>query len=328
MRRRNGPVIGGVMAICLLTGCSGLPGLDRPARPEAKPSTPSATPTPASPVSTQEATAVLDDYIKRNNAANKARSTELLAGYEAGSSFVIDQAAYNSSRILHKKTEYVPFGYAEPAFHAPAPTWFLATALWKGRTETAKTPTYLLFTKEADGWRQVYAPDVFTGVGAAPEIATPVTEVKQADATGLLMSPADFAKGYAAHLGGKSSTRFAADRLTTSAASNRSKMDPYAKLTEAVRPASRYPSYALRTADGGALVFTTFQRARRYDVRQGPQRNYVFQKNNGLIRGKFYTFLKVTDLVQVAAHIPPKTAEPAQVKVIGSYSGIISGSGS
>ncbi|MEU4580025.1 hypothetical protein ACBI99_42350 [Nonomuraea sp. ATR24] len=323
MRRRHGTVIGGVLAACLVAGCSGLPGPDRPARQQ--PPSPSAA--PAAVVSPQEAAAVLDDYVKRNNAANKARSDELLAAYEAGSSYAIDRAAYASSRALSRTTEYVPFGYTRPAFHAPTPTWFLTTALWKGRTKTADTPTYLLFTKEADGWRQVYAPDVFSGIGGAPELATPAAEVKPADATGLLMSPADFAKSYAAHLGGRSSTRFAADELTTSAARNRRNMAPYAKLKEVVRPASRYPSYALRTADGGALVFTTFQRARRYDVRQGPQRNYVFQKDNGLIKGKFYTYMNVTDLLQVAAHIPPKSDEPAQVKVIASYTGIITGDG-
>jgi hypothetical protein len=103
-------------------------------------------------------------------------------------------------------------------------------------------------------------------------------------------------------------------------------MRQYAKLTESARPTA-YPSYALRTADGGALAFTTIERARRYDVLPGPKRNYVHQKNNGLLPGKYYTYMKLTELIQVVAHIPPKTAELGQVKVIGSYSGITSGSG-
>lgn len=37
--------------------------------------------------------------------------------------------------------------------------------------------------------------------------------------------------------------------------------------------------------------------------------------------------MKVTRLIQVVAHIPSKTADLGQVKVIGSYQGIISGSG-
>ena len=104
-------------------------------------------------------------------------------------------------------------------------------------------------------------------------------------------------------------------------------MRAYAKVVESARPAPEFPSYALRTADGGALAFTTVKRAIRYDVHQGPERRYVFQKNNGFLRGKYYTFMKATALIQIVAHIPPKTAEPGQVEVIGSYSGIIAGSG-
>ncbi|GAA0829948.1 hypothetical protein GCM10009525_29360 [Streptosporangium amethystogenes subsp. fukuiense] len=65
--------------------------------------------------------------------------------------------------------------------------------------------------------------------------------------------------------------------------------------------ATAYPCYALRTADGGALAFATIERSRRYDVRQGPERNYVNLKDNGLLTGKYYTYMKLTELIQVVA---------------------------
>ncbi|MEQ4715537.1 hypothetical protein [Nonomuraea sp. B19D2] len=280
---------------------------------------------------------MVEDYVKRNNAANEAMSDKLLAGYEGGSSLVIDKASYASSRKLGGDDDYQPFGYTRPTFYVPGQRWFLTTAYWKGRSETAEEPTYLLFARDGGGWRQMYAPDSFAGTtaGEVPQIATDAsgtaTEVGQTDAAGLLMSPAAFASGYTAHLVGKGSTaeksRYAADKLTTAAASNRIKMNQYARLTESARPAAAYPSYALRTTDGGALTFTTIERTRRYDVRQGPKRNYVFQKNNGLLRGKYYTYMTMTELIQVVAHIPPKSAKLGQVKVVGSYGGIISGNG-
>ncbi|MFI6710456.1 hypothetical protein ACIBF7_28735 [Nonomuraea sp. NPDC050478] len=321
-----------------LAGCSALPG----AGSEQAPSTAATeTPTPAAaPVTAQEVASVLEDYVKRNNAANKAVSDKLLAGYEGGSSLAIDKAGYASVRKLGgRQAAYQPFGYTEPVHTVPVGQegrWFLATAHWKGKTGTAKEPTYLLFTRDGESWKQVYAPDVFEGKAAElPEIVADASgtaeEVAHSDAAGLMMSPAAFAKSYAAHLVNKgtaaSRTRFAADRLTTGAASNRVKMKEYAKVVESARPATAYPSYALRTADGGALAFTTLERTIRYDVHQGPGRKYVFQKNNGFLRGKFYTYMKSTALIQVVAHIPPKTAELAQVEVLGSYSGIISGSG-
>ncbi|MEV0381556.1 hypothetical protein [Nonomuraea sp. NPDC050643] len=283
----------------------------------------------------QETAATFADYIKRNNAANAVMSDTLLAGYEGGSSLAIDKASYASARKLGDDDDYQPFVYTRPTFHVPASSepWFLTTAYWKGKKETAKQPSYLLFAREGDGWRQVYSPDVFKGADL-PRIATDAsgaaTEVGQADAAGLLMSPAAFAKGYAALVTGKGTkaekSRYAADGIVTDAASNRLKMNRYARVNEGARPAA-YPSYALRTADGGALAFTTIERTKRYDVRQGPERNYVFQENNGLLQGKYYTYMKLTELIQVVAHIPPKDGKPGQVKVVASYRGIISGSG-
>ncbi|MEV4751048.1 hypothetical protein AB0K21_32185 [Streptosporangium sp. NPDC049248] len=136
---------------------------------------------------------------------------------------------------------------------------------------------------------------------------------------------------YAAQPVGKgaatSKSRFAADRLTTGAATNRLNVNPYAKLTESACPATAYPSYALRTADGGALAFTTIERTRHYDVHQVPRRNHVCHQDNGLLPGRYYSYMKLIELIQVAAHIPPKNAELGQVKVVGSYSGITSGNG-
>ncbi|MEU7855081.1 hypothetical protein [Nonomuraea sp. NPDC049141] len=342
--RRFGTVIGSVTAGCLLAGCSALPslpGLGKAAEPKAAPTSATTSPGAGRSVSDEEGRTIIAEYIKRNNAANRARSEKLLAGFEGGSSFAIDKAAYTSSRLLTKQADYTykPFAYTKPTYYAPpagGASWFLTTAHWQRGKETAKEVTYLLFAREAAGWRQVYSPDSYEdtadklpslktdGAGAAAEVA-------QADGKGLLMAPGDFARRYAAHLSGKGTaadkTLFAADDISTGAASNRAKMARYAKLTEVVRPATGYPSYALRTADGGALTFTTLQRDRRYDVRQGPERNYVFQKDSGLLRGHYYNSMKMTELIQVAAHIPPKDGKPAQVQVVAGYSGLTAGSG-
>lgn len=347
--QRFGRVAGGVLAGCLVAGCSGLPGLDPTAAWKAaesataspKASGTSQTPKP-SPSATEQpltAQAVIADYIERNNKANKTLDDKLLATYEGGSSLAIDKAGYLSARRLGTKAgDYKPFEYVKATFVAPASKrWFLATAYWKRAKETAKDPTYLLFAHQDGAWKQVYAPDISEALDAGdlPKIQKDASgaaaEVDQADGTGLLMSPAQFARNYSVHLTGKGSnaakSRFASDELTTDAASSRANMRQFAKVTEHVAPAKEYPSYALRTADGGALVFTTFARTQVYDVHQGPQRYYVYRKNSGLLRGKYYKYMKVGELLQVAAHIPPKSASPAQVKVIGAYTGMVAGRG-
>ncbi|MCA2186231.1 hypothetical protein [Nonomuraea cavernae] len=209
------------------------------------PATATGTPTPvAAPVTAQETATILANYVKRNNAANNVRSDKLLAGYEGGSSLAIDKAGYASSRRLGRGG-YRPFGYVKPTHAVPSVKegrWFLTTAYWNRGSETAKEPTYLLFARDGESWRQMYAPDVLEGqaVDELPEITMDAsgtaTEVAQSDAAGLMMSPAMFARSYAAHLVGKGATRsrsrFAADRLTTDAASSRVRMNQYAKLTE------------------------------------------------------------------------------------------------
>lgn len=334
--RRYGGVIGSVIAGCLIAGCSALPGLSRSAERTPTTPPPSATATPG--LSDQDSKAIIKDYVERNNVANKARSDKLLAAYEGGSSLAIDKAGYASSRALYKTTKYQPFGYTSPTFY-PATggerPWLLTLAHWQRKTDISKEATYLLFTREGDGWRQVYSPDTFDGTSPkelpaiAKDASGAATEVGQGD-TGLVMSPADFAKNYAAQLAGKSTkaarAAFATDKLATNAAAKRQEMTRFARVSEVTR-ATRYPSYAVRTSDGGALAFTTLQRTRRYDVRQGTQKYYVFQKDSGLLRDKYRTYMKTTELLQVVAHIPAKGAEPGQVKVLGSYSGLIAGSG-
>jgi hypothetical protein len=335
--RRYGGLIGGLMTGFLVVGCSALPGLNRNAAQA--PSKPPPSATAPSVLSGQEATAIMKDYIERNNLANKARSDKLLAAYEGGSSLAIDKAGYASSRKLRKTIKHEPFGYTSPTFYPGTGgerPWLLTLAHWQRKKDISKEATYLLFTREGDdGWRQVYSPDTFDGTSPkelpaiAKDASGAATEVGQDD-TGLIMSPADFARDYAAHLAGKggkaAGTRFATDLLAKNAASKRLEMNKFARVSEVTR-ATRYPSYAVRTADGGALAFTTFQRDRRYDVRQRTPRFYVFQQNSGLLPGKYYTNMKTTELVQVVAHIPAKDAKPGQVKVLGSYSGLIAGSG-
>ncbi|MEO3892253.1 hypothetical protein [Nonomuraea sp. B5E05] len=341
--RRFGWTISSFMAGCLLTGCSALPGMDGKASPTASiPGTlhASSAPTPARAVSDQEAASILADYVKRNNVANKARSDTLLASYEGGSSLTIDKADYASSRILYKTIRYRPFGYVRPVFRASAAgqrPLLLVTAQMHYKTTTEKEPTYLLFVREANGWRQMYAPDVFGGTTSKelPAIAVDASgvasEVGPTDRTSLLMSPADFAKKYAAHLAGKGTAAakslFATDSITTQDAVTRQRTKHFARSTSTARPATRYPSYTMRTTDGGALTFTTIERTTRYDVRPTQERGYVSHKDSGFLRGRYYTYMKVTELFQVAAHIPPKNAEPGQVKVLAAYSGVIAGSG-
>ncbi len=149
--RRYGGLIGGLMTGFLVVGCSALPGLNRNAAQA--PSTPPPSATAPSVLSGQEATAIMKDYIERNNLANKARSDKLLAAYEGGSSLAIDKAGYASSRKLRKTIKHEPFGYTSPTFYPGTGgerPWLLTLAHWQRKKDISKEATYLLFTREGD----------------------------------------------------------------------------------------------------------------------------------------------------------------------------------
>jgi hypothetical protein len=299
--------------------------------------TPAASPSPRAPVVATDragAQAQLAAYVKVNNRANQASSDTLLRTYEGGASLAIDLAEYKSERILHPKggAKYDPFGYADATYFFPeGRTWFIANVRQYDLATKKKDDkrTYLLFVKKGDGWRQMYSPDTETADEVVDKPADKALD--PADSAGLLASPDKFAKLYAEQLMGKTavvrSNLFEGDQLARSNARTTSKLSGTSDVTRVVKPARAYPTYAVRTADGGAMVFTTLSMSVRFDVRPNQQHNYVFQTENGFLRKKYYSYMRLNELVQVAAHIPPKGAQNNKFKVFATYSGIISGSG-
>jgi len=114
----------------------------------------------AAPVITDaEARTLLSDVTRKNNQANAALDSTLLAEYEAESSYRIDDAVYRIGRVMdpQHKDPIKAFEYTEPVFSIPRltayPQWFLADAAMTG----AKKRCVLVFSREAAGqpWKVV-----------------------------------------------------------------------------------------------------------------------------------------------------------------------------
>jgi hypothetical protein len=338
---RRSRVVSPLLAVAMASGCAGPFILPTPPKAAVSPrpatsARPATSPSPAKGAGTVVDSAAaqrqLDAYVKVNNQANQARSDTLLRSYESGSSLDIDLGSYKSSRALKPKgRKYVPFGYVDPVFAFPTGRpWYLIDArqqdMGAGK-KPAGTHTYLLFAKKGQDWKQTYSPGT---PDAKTELPKPTTEaIDPGDSAGLIGSPAEFAKLYAVQLAGRTPAgkdHFESDSLVSSYTSDRIKMSRYSTVKQVVKPATAYPTYALRTADGGALVFTTMNVSLRYDVIQGGG-NYVYATGNGFLRGKYRTYMQQKELLQVAGYIPPKNAQNPKYRLIGSYSGTISGSG-
>lgn len=223
-----------------------------------------------------EANKVVDTYQTLNNQANAHLSPALLAKAEAGAMLAFDTGYFTQASGLDQKdvkANLAPFVYVNRAFYIPPASaktdWFVVRAqgaeLTDGKPGKVWTTAtrFLVFRHTGDGWRAVDAQD-FSGdeQRKIPALALDADGLAQvADPTAKIggTAPADLA-GLVTDLyvtGGADSplakTKARDDAI--SAYNNRNEglndhaYDDYKKG----RPRAA-ATYALKTADGGALV--------------------------------------------------------------------------
>jgi len=85
--------------------------------------------------------------------------------------------------------------------------------------------------------------------------------------------------------------------------------------------------YALRTSNGGALVFATLLRQDSYDIADGRAVNWPEgSEQKALLAGKLYTAGILRYYHQVLMYVPPDGE--GKPRVLGQYGGVVSGEGS
>jgi hypothetical protein len=251
------------------------------------PSSPKQGTTSGSVITPAGARQVLTQFTSMNNKANKLRQASVLSTYEGGSSYPIDAAGYRESLILDPKNkDYATIAYPDPVVYVPRqksyPAWFAVRTLTQGKKITGSPYTYLLFTKaSADAkWIQVFEPNT-SGLpkGTPPAVATDAagyaTQVSPADTTGLRLAPSALPAKQVTYLDvGNIPTKPPRPGLPTP---KRPKVTPFGNgntdlgdLHDKAFWHSRLPPgsteldqhqvspgpiYALRTTDGGALIF-------------------------------------------------------------------------
>ncbi|HKA67555.1 MAG TPA: hypothetical protein VKG85_00410 [Actinomycetes bacterium] len=293
---------------------------------------------PRPAVLTAAVTEIVDRYVQVSNAASARRSTALLRSVEVGSSLAIDTAIYRADRALDPgdKSKSRPFGYRPEATFVPRlagyPRWF---AIRARPTHPPANPALLVFVQRRAGqpWLQTALIDLGPQ-SALPELAYDghgnVIAVPVADESDLVATPSVVAEAHAEHLtGGKrpaSSPRLAADAWTTElveAARTDAKQLAPARVTSRYQPTGQ-PMYALRTADGGALVVYAMRRS--FDARLGS--GSPVWRLAGMYAALAGTealparTLHVEWLYQWLVQVPPAGAESAEVRVIARSGGL------
>ncbi|MFG1810582.1 hypothetical protein [Streptomyces sp. NPDC049040] len=283
MNRRIVTISVGLAAAGLLAaGCGGSGGGDKPAASatasgkdakDARTGDKGDKAAAAPIITVAQANAVLDNYQKINNEANTTQDTAKLGTIEAGALFQEDSAAYKQYPKLSAKDRkgyYEPFTYSRRQFFIPSTgSWFMASA------DTGNTLQVIVFQQQSGGhWKMVVAdnykgtlPALAKGSDGAPVVVAPDATVGATDLSGLGGAVADLRASGGAKAGGRladSAVRRAAVKDHTT------RNDHWGRYKTCLRTDyeaagdkwdsayTKYPDvYALKAADGGALVAST-----------------------------------------------------------------------
>ncbi|REE98496.1 hypothetical protein [Thermomonospora umbrina] len=294
-------------------------------------------------LSKQQAASVLERYEQIKNEvherAARALDGDLLATAETGPQYQMDVASYKLLRAAKEK--FRPLQYGEPTFFIPRvtgyPRWFAAEATSRvvvrqgGKEKLARPVRHaMLFTQNGPQAPWLLAGDPLpAGESLVGKIDLDeeglADAVPPTDGEKLVVSPAELRVAHAALL---SKGPGAADQGAVLAGGPATDQ-AHAALQKAtdqfqtlgITLTSRFvphsaPVYALRTNDGGALVWYVLQQNETYTA-NAPGKLSVVGDLKGLIPAKAVrTRLDTTVLVQYLARIP---ATKGKATVTGTY---------
>ncbi|KUN85945.1 hypothetical protein AQJ66_11915 [Streptomyces bungoensis] len=281
-----------------------------------------------------EAARALAQFTAAYNRADQAYDRSLDAGHVTGALADIDGARLTAGHANNPSgnPNHTPLTLTDAKFTIPKkagwPRWFVADA----RGNKGGDQRWLLvFTRQDLGepWKVAYL--TLVAPGAVPEFEKDGdgwAEAVPAGSTRLAVPPADLSKEYAGYLqrGGKT---FADGRGTSAWRADRAKQ---AKKPGLVRqyidePLTRgdYAPLALRTADGGALVFFTTHHFEKQTAAAGTSVPVPNKDVQALTKGEVKQSLTL-EFVSNEAALDPAGSGP--VSVVGQVRGLTAAQGS
>ncbi|WP_051950644.1 hypothetical protein [Actinacidiphila yeochonensis] len=287
-------------------------------------------------VSRAEAAQVLAHFADRNTAAKRAFDERIIASVEAGPLGTIDQAGMRAKHADAPggNKSLTPLRFSDTRYAIPEqrgwPKFFVADT----RTNRNGDARWLLaFRRDSPDapWRAD-----FLGVaapGQVPDLATdkaghaiPVP----AAGTNLSVQPGKLSDAYAAYLGGASGgPEFAAGTATsalrqlhTAEQHGTNTVTQYADQGDS---AGDFAPIALRTRDGGALVFFGSRHQIRATFRAGYQLD-LDKDTQALTTGTPKTSITLSRVAQEVAEVPPRSAG-GKVAVLSRLDGLVGAKG-
>ncbi|KOT99301.1 hypothetical protein ADK70_04345 [Streptomyces rimosus subsp. pseudoverticillatus] len=232
-------------------------------------------------VSKAEAATALKQFVDGFNASNSKLDPKVNPTYETESLLAVDQALTKAGHAVSPQgnPKFPPLTLTSPHFTVPRqagwPKVFLADAV----SNRNNTRWFLVFTRDAMGakWKASYLSALSDN--QIPQFKTDpdgYAEVVPADAkdSGLKVAPGELGKAYAAYLNTGKGEVFAPGPATDQWRKLREQQgrQPGARIQYEDQP-SDYAPVALRTKDGGALVFFSTYYHQQKTVSEGARIN-------------------------------------------------------
>jgi hypothetical protein len=286
------------------------------------------------PLTLATARSVLAGYTSANNSANARRNTATLATVETAGSYAIDAGLY-TVQAADGAAPYAAFAPVTTTYYIPraepadGTRWFVVQVAnaFSASPKKVTSTEYLLFTQAASGGAWLNAVEPYLVAGAnAPQVAVSGTGLATAvspTATSLAIAPGQLAEQTAAAIDGTGAGVTVTD---PGALADRSDLTfwhgklPTATVTDAAAPATgaEGQTFALRTTNGGALVFYTDAANLQITPPAGSMLHLTvpgfYSDAQGLSRAR------LSYLDQFAAADPPAGA--GTPRVVAQYSGI------
>jgi hypothetical protein len=320
--RRPERAVAAVLTCCLAAGCS---------LPHRKDDL-GATKVAASRTQVEE---VYDRYLKIRGNALHLLDARPLTSIESGPVLAIDSGALEVARrlLLSEKPDdgqrLRVLDVLAPRLDA-YPLWFVVVAADDARDLTKVQ----IFQRESavSQWEMVASPELLSST-TLPQLQTDpsgaLVSTPPDSGEGLATSPAAALDAYAAALDDPASTgaeEVAVDSFIESMREVAERQGAIEGVRFAQSWTARPVEYALRTVDGGALVFATLARKDRYRIDAGRAIDWPEgSEQEAFLSGRLYSTGELRYYHQVLMYVPPES--DAKPFVLGQYGGVVDGVG-
>ncbi len=286
-------------------------------------------------VTRSEADEVLKRWAERRAEALQVLDAEPLTSVEGGDTLAVDRGALIvARRLLEEGTQDVTQQLQLRTVVSPRlssyPLWFIAV-VDDGQRDLTKVQVHRR-ASAAQPWQLVTTAEVLPST-QLPELALDDSEALEPidpdDGDGLVGGPQDVADAYADLLNDQSAGDGELVLVDSFVQQMRTVAGAQAEI-EGVRFSQDWRAsdveWSARTADGGALVFATMERADRYQIKPGTAVDWEEgSEQAAFLAGRVYTEAVLRYRHQVLLYVPPSGG--GQARALGQYGGVVSASG-